>query len=107
MNGIIYKAVNSITKEEILATIDEYEIIDTNDTEYNIYEYNDFLEDVNNYYITNYDGSGNLIINDKLLLNTSLLLFEKSVYFENKLFVPFNVLYNLFGENIKFAWFNK
>ena len=103
MNGNIYKVAPSITKEEILQNCDYEEIPDYGD----VMSYKEFIEAVDNFCIIDYDGSGKLILYDKVVKNTSIWIFNKTVYFTDKFFVPFDVLYKTFGDDIKFVWFNK
>lgn len=104
MNGIIYKAVPSITKDEILQ-------ICRFDNEISVYgdvmSYDEFASCVKCYGITDYDGSGELILSDKVVTNSEILCYNRSVYFDGKLFVPFDVLHSIFGDDMKFIWYNK
>lgn len=63
MNGNIYKVAPSITKEEILQNCDYEEIPDYGD----VMSYKEFIEAVDNFCIIDYDGSGELILYDKVV----------------------------------------
>lgn len=103
MNGNIYKLEPSITKEEILQVCKFSDIPNYGD----VMSYKEFMECVDSYSLMDYDGSGRIIINDKKISNSSTWLGHKTVYFENKFFVPFDVLYSIFGDELKIIWFNK
>lgn len=103
MNGHIYKVVPSITKEEILQNCEYEEMPEYGD----LFDYKEFSEAVNNWVLTDYDGSGSLVLFEKRVKGTSTWLSNKTVYFKDKLFVPFDVLYKTFGDDVKFIWFNK
>lgn len=103
MNGNIYKIAPSITKEEILQNCKYEEILDYGD----VMSYEEFMKAVNSYCIIDYDGSGELILYDKVVKNTSIWISNKTVYFADKFFVPFDVLHKTFGDDVKFIWFNK
>ena len=103
MNGKIYKVAPSITKEEILQNCEFYEIPDYGD----VYTYEEFMEMVEDYSIIDYDGTGRLVLNNKAVHYTSTWLHNRSMFFVNKFFVPFDVLHSIFGDDMKFIWFNK
>lgn len=54
-----------------------------------------------------YDGSGDLVLFDKVVEDTSTWIHNRTVYFSNKFFVPFDVLHSIFGDDMKIIWFNK
>lgn len=103
MNGNIYKVAPSITKEEILQNCKYEEIPDYGD----VMLYEEFMDAVSSYCITDYDGSGELVLFDKVVLGTSTWIHNRTVYFSNKFFVPFDVLHSIFGNDMKIIWFNK
>ena len=104
MKGNIYKMIPSITKEEILQNCEYNENIpDYGD----VFTYDDFIRDVDCYAITDYDGNGQLMLFGKIVKDTGLWIYNKCVYFRGRFFVPFKVLYNLFGNDVAFIWFNK
>ena len=103
MNGKIYKATPSITKEEILQSCKYEEIPDFG----HVMQYEQFKKAVDSYCITDYDGRGDLILFDKVVSDTSIWVHNKTVHFYNKFFVPFDVLYSIFGDDMKILWFNK
>lgn len=103
MNNKIYKESPSITKEEILQNCQYEDIPEYGD----VMSYKEFTECVNSYCITDYDGSGNLVLFDKVVDNASTWISYKTVHFSGKFFVPFDVLYSIFGDDMKFIWFNK
>ena len=63
MNGNIYKVAPSITKEEILQNCEYEEIPDYSD----VMSYEKFMKAVNSYCIMDYDGSGELVLFDKVV----------------------------------------
>lgn len=103
MNGNIYKVAPTITKEEILQSC-EYKDIPSYGT---VMNYDEFKDCVNSYCITDYDGSGELVLCDKIVNNTSTWIHNRTVYFFDKFFVPFDVLHSIFGDDMKIIWFNK
>lgn len=103
MNGNIYKVAPSITKEEILQNCEYEDIPDYGD----VMLYKDFIRDVDHYSITDYDGSGELVLYGKVVKRTYTWISDRTVYFEDKFFVPFEVLYKTFGDDLKIIWFNK
>lgn len=103
MNGKIYKVVPEITKEEILQVC-EFKGIPNYGT---VMTFQKFTDAVDEEYITDYDGSGKLILNDKVVMYTSTWIRNRCVYFIDKFIIPFNVLYSIFGDDVKFIWFNK
>jgi hypothetical protein len=62
---------------------------------------------VEDYSIIDYDGTGRLVLNNKVVHYTSTWLHNRSMFFVNKFFVPFDVLHLIFGDDMKFIWFNK
>ena len=103
MYGNIYKLAPSITKEEILQNCKFREIPDYGD----VMTYQEFMKAVNSFCIMDYDGSGEIILFDKVVANTSTWIHHRTVYFEDRFFVPFDVLYSIFGNDMKIVWFNK
>lgn len=98
----VYKVAESITKDEILQVCNYGPISEYGD----IFDYNKFVSCVECYGITDYDGYGELVLYDKEVKNSSILCDCKTVYFCNNYFVPFDVLYSIFGDDMKFIWFN-
>lgn len=103
MNGNIYKVSQTITKEEILQSCEFDAIPDYGD----VYTYEKFIDMVEEYSIIDYDGTGRLVLNDKVVKHTATWLHHRSVFFADRFFVPFDILYSIFGDDIKFIWFNK
>ena len=103
MNGKIYKVAPSITKEEILGVCKFREIPDFGD----VMNYEEFMDDVDSFGIMDYDGSGDLILYDKVVERTSTWIHNRAVYFVDRFFVPFDVLHSIFGDDMKIIWFNK
>lgn len=103
MNGNIYKVIPNITKEEILEVCEFREIPDFGD----VMTYEDFIRDVEDYCITDYDGCGDLILYDKVVTYASTWIHNRCIYFVDKLIVPFDTLHSIFGNDMKIIWFNK
>lgn len=103
MNGKIYKVVESITKEEILQNCQFEDLPDYGD----LMTYDDFMRNVEDYSIMDYDGSGKLVICDKVVRGTCTWISKRAMYFVDSCIVPFDTLYTLFGDDIKCVWFNK
>ena len=103
MHGNIYQVVPFITKEEILEICD-YKDIPNYGT---VMEYQEFIKNVDAYSIIDCDGSGKLVLNDKVVKNSSVWIFGKTIFFPNKFFIPFHIMNELFGEDMKIIWFNK
>ena len=103
MNGKIYKVSPSITKEEILAVCEFSDIPDYGE----IMTYKSFIEAVEDYSIVDYDGTGDLILYGSVVDFTSTWIHNRTVYFRDRFFIPFDVLYSIFGDDMKIIWFNK
>lgn len=103
MNGKIYKVVENITKEEILQNCEFKEISDYGD----VMTYDDFMRNVEDLSIMDYDGCGALIISDKAVMHTYTWISSRAMYFDDLFIVPFDVLHSLFGDDMKVVWFNK
>ena len=72
-----------------------------------VMQYEQFKKAVDSYCIMDYDGSGELVLFDKVVKRTSTWIANKTVYFADKFFVPFDVLHSIFGDDMKIVWFNK
>lgn len=103
MNGKIYKVAPSITKEEILQVCEFNDVPDFG----NVMTYEDFIDAVESWSIMDYDGTGDLMLYDKVVKYTSTWIHNRSVYFADRFFVPFDVLHSIFGDDMKIIWFNK
>lgn len=103
MNDKIFKAVDSITKEEVLEACCFADVPDYGD----VMTYEEFMEDVECGGIIDYDGEGAFVFKDKIATNTGTNVYDKTMYFVDKLFVQFDVLHNLFGDDMKICWFNR
>lgn len=103
MNGNIYKMAPDITREEILEMCEFESIPDYG----HVMTCREFMDDVKTYCITDYDGDGDLILYDKVVKGTSLWIHNRTVYFEDRMFVPFDILHLIFGDDMKIIWFNK
>ena len=103
MNGKIYKVAPSITKEEILQMCKFEDVPDFGD----VMTYEDFIDAVESWSIMDYDGTGDLMLYDKVVKYTSTWIHNRSVYFADRFFVPFDVLHSIFGDDMKIIWFNK
>lgn len=103
MNGKIYKVVPSITKEEILSECRFSDIPPFGD----VFSYKDFMEAVEDWAIMDHDGSGDLILYDKVVERSSTWIQRRCVFFADRFFIPFEVLYEIFGDDMKIIWFNK
>lgn len=103
MNGKIYKVASSISKEEILEICQFDNVPDFGD----VMTYKEFMDAVDNWSIMDYDGSGHIILYDKVVRRTSTWIRSRAVYFADKFIVPFDVLHSIFGDDMKIIWFNK
>lgn len=103
MRGIIYKAVEDVSKEEILNALEFREDKSCG----TVFSFEEFLKEVEDMSLMDYDGSGNMILNGKVVKNSSTWIHDRSMYIVNKYFVPFEKLEELFGEEIEILWFNK
>lgn len=103
MNGKIYKVAPRIFKEEIVEGCKFEEIPDYG----RVMSYKEFASAVDSWCIMDYDGCGELILYDKVVADTSTWIYNRTVHFENRFFVPFDVLYSIFGDDMKIIWFNK
>ena len=103
MQRNIYKVVSNITAEEILQHCEYEKVPDYRDVK----SFEDFMEDVEYGCIMDCDGCGELILHDNVVKNSSLLVDEGYACLENVAFIPFEKLREIFGDNVKFLWFNK
>ena len=103
MHGHIYKATPSITKDEILSTCTFDDMPDYGD----VMTYESFVDAISSYCIMDYDGCGELILNNKVVDGTCVWIGNRTMYFEDRFFVPLDTLHELFGDDMKFIWFNK
>ena len=103
MSGKIFKAVDSITKEEVLEVCRLADVRDYGD----VMTYEEFMAHVECGGITDYDGEGAFVFKDKIATNTGTGVGDRTMYFADKLFVPFEILHSLFGDDMKICWFNR
>lgn len=103
MDKNIYKVVPDISEEEILQNCEQEELPDFGDVK----SFENFMEDVEYGCIMDYDGDGKLILYDKVIKGSSLWVDEGYVCLDNVAFIPFEKLREIFGDNVKFVWFNK
>lgn len=66
-----------------------------------------FVEDVESRCITDYDGSGLLVLDGKIVDGSVLILEWASVRIGSELIVPLAMLRDLLGERVAVLWFNK
>lgn len=93
------------TKEEILDMC-RFEDIDELG---NVMTYDEFTENVYDGCITDYDGEGELILFDRCVGNSSIACDCEVVIIHTVMgnyFIPFKTLYSLFGDEMRFLWFN-
>lgn len=100
---LIYKVVPDITEQEILEHCNFVEPYDFGDR----MSYKDFVESVEGHCIMDYDGSGNLVIDGKMVMNSNTWLRDRAVWIEGCAKIPFTKLYEIFGDRVSFIWFNK
>lgn len=70
-------------------------------------EYEEFMECVHCKSIMDYDGDGYLIIGENEVSNSDLHVDDRFVRISKQYDVPFEKLHEVFGDDIKFIWFNK
>ena len=103
MSGKIFKAVDSITKAEVLEVCRLADVRDYGD----VMTYEEFMAHVECGGITDYDGEGAFVFKDKIATNTGTGVGDRTMYFVDKLSVPFEILHSLFGDDMKICWFNR
>lgn len=103
MEKNIYKIVSDIAKEEILQHCEYEKVPDYGDVK----SFEDFMVDVEYGCIMDYDGDGKLILHDKVVKGSSLWVDEGYVCLKKFAFIPFEKLHKIFGNEMKFLWFNK
>lgn len=104
MQGNIYKVAENITKEEILQVCEYREHV----SEYgDVMQFEEFMKYVKCGALIDYDGYGRIILFGKEVANSSLWIDNETVYITDKLFIPFNVIHELFGNDVKVNWFNR
>lgn len=95
MNRNIYKVAASIAKEEILENCKCGDIPEYGE----VMPYGEFLDCVECYCITDYDGNGHIVLFGKVVKNAHLWVHNRSVYFSNK-FLFRSIYYIPFLETI-------
>ena len=104
MNENAHKVEPSITKEEILQNCKYSYIIPTYG---DVLPYETFNNCVENLILTDYHGTGSLILFGKVIENTKINIQNRTIYFSDSFFVPFDVLHSIFGDDMEIIWFNK
>ena len=72
-----------------------------------VMEYEEFMECVQCMAIMDYDGEGYLIVRENEVSNSDLHVDDRFVRIAKQCDVPFEKLNEVFGNDIKFIWFNK
>lgn len=72
-----------------------------------VMEYEEFMECAHCKAIMDYDGDGYLIIGENEVSNSDLHVDDRFVRIAKQYDVPFEKLHEVFGNDIKFIWFNK
>ena len=103
MERNIYKVVSSVTEKEILQHCEYEKVPDYGE----VVTFEDFMKDIEYGCIMDCDGHGELILHDKVVKDSSLWVDEGYACLENVGFIPFEKLRKIFGDNVKFLWFNK
>lgn len=103
MKGIIFKRDTMVSRKEF-EEFCEFESISGFGV---IFSYEDFMDMIETGCITDYDGFGELVLFDKTVTNSSVSILNRNVYIEGSLFVPLETLYKMFGDDMKFCWYNK
>jgi hypothetical protein len=66
-----------------------------------------FLDYVDSGLIIDYDGDGELIIDDKVVKHTFTWIAYKSFVINEEYIISFNILKDFFGDRMKVVWYNK
>lgn len=69
--------------------------------------YEEFMEYADCMGIIDYDGNGYLIIGEKQVSNSDIHVDDHFVRIAKQYDVPFEKLHEVFGNHIRFIWFNK
>lgn len=72
-----------------------------------VIEYEEFMECVDCMGIMDYDVEGYLIIGEHEVSNSSLHVDDRFIRIAKQYDIPFEKLHEVFGNDIKFIWFNK
>ncbi|MCM1221850.1 MAG: hypothetical protein NC548_46000 [Lachnospiraceae bacterium] len=102
-DSLIYRVVPDVTEQEILEHCKFQDLPDFGEH----YEYKRFLEDVDHCCIMDYDGSGNLVIDGKEVRNSTTWLRDRAIWIDEFAKIPFQKLYEIFGDRVSFMWYNK
>lgn len=102
---MILKKADSVTIEEL---IDACEFEEVPDCGY-ILEIAEVIDDIERFHITDYDGFGFLMIDDRLAKNSSIDCHNKRLYISDEFIISLNTLYDLFKDNdrIRIRWYDK
>ena len=101
---VIYKAVNSISGEEILGSLKyEDKVSITGD----VMDYNIFIDCVDSLCIMDYDGIGCIVLDGRETSNAFISIIDRSIYIKDGYIIPWKVMYDIFGDRMKFIWYNR
>ena len=95
--------INALVKEYVLKAC-EFEELDNLGT---LMTYKEFIADVDCGCLIDYDGWGHLVLNGKEVVDSATHIHSKSMDIGGKLSVPFDRLYDIFGDDMKIRWFNR
>lgn len=103
MKGMIFKRDAVVSSKEFEEACEFENISDFGD----VFSYEDFMDMIETGCISDYDGSGELVLFDKTVVNSCISISNRNAYIEGSLFVPFEILHKMFGDGMKFCWYNK
>lgn len=70
--------------------------------------YEEFMEDVNRGCLMDYDGYGELVLyGNGVVLNSHTDIDAGVMHIGQSLSIPFEELYDIFGDDMKIWWFNR
>lgn len=103
MKNTIFKMVDDIIAEELLAVFDLCDKSNYGD----VFDLDTFEHYNDCKCITDYDGSGCMIFDGKLVNNSVVWCFNKSVLINKQYILPYSSLRELFGDMVEIIWYNK
>lgn len=95
--------INAQVKEYVLKAC-EFEELDNLGE---LMSYKKFIDYVNCGCLIDYDGWGQLVLNGKEVSNSVTVIHSKTMHIGGKLSVPFDRLYEIFGDDMKICWYNR
>lgn len=104
MEGLFKKIeINEKLAEEIINTLNFDEIPNFGD----VMSLDEFIDYTKSGCLIDYDGTGDLIIDNKRVTNSVSWIFDNSFKVGNNYIIKFESLKEIFGDRVKVIWFNR